>query len=53
MKLNCSINFHLGFTKCLSGQTDSVDQDQTEQTVQSDVGFTLSVNFLDIILSKI
>ena len=34
-------------------QTDSVDQDQTAQTVQSDVGCTLSVNLWDILLSKI
>ena len=42
-------------TKCLtlSGQKDSVDQDQTAQTVQSDFGFTLSVNLWDIFLSKI
>ena len=53
MKLNISINFHKDFTKCLSGQTDYVDQDQTAQTVQSDVGFTLSVNPRDIFLSKI
>ena len=43
MKLNCSINLHLGFYK-MSFRTDGVDQDQTAQTVQSDVGFTLSVN---------
>ena len=53
MKLNCSINFHQDFTKCLSGQTDSADQDQTTQTVQSDVGFTLSVNLWDIFLPNI
>ena len=35
---------------CPDRQTDSVDQDQT---VQSDVGFTLYVNFWDIFLSKI
>ena len=29
-----------------SVRTDSVDQDQTAQTVQSDVGFTLSVNLI-------
>ena len=52
MKLNCSINFHQDFTECLSGQTDSVDQDQTAQTVQSDVGFTLSVNVWDIFFAK-
>ena len=52
MKLNCSINFHLGFYK-MSVRTDSVDQDQTAQTVQSDVGFTLSVNLWDIFLLKI
>ena len=52
MKLNCSINFHLGFYKCQSGQTDSEDQDQTAQTVQSDVGFTLSVNLWNTFLSK-
>ena len=50
MKLNCSINFHQDLAKCLSGQTDSVDQGQTAQTVQSDDGFTLSVNLLDIFL---
>ena len=50
MKLNCAINFHQDFTKCLSGQTDSVDQDQT---VQSDVEFTLSVNLWDIFLLNI
>ena len=33
-------------------QTDSVDQDQTAQTVQSDVGFTLSVNLWDIYIVK-
>ena len=38
---------------CPDRQTDSVDQDQTAQTVQSDVGFTLSVNLWDIFLSKI
>ena len=48
MKLNCSINLHLGFYK-MSFLTDSVDQDQTAQTVQSDVGFTLSVNLWDIL----
>ena len=32
---------------------DSVDQDQTAQTVQSDVGFTLSISLWDISLSKI
>ena len=53
MKLNCSINFHQNFTKCLSGQTDGVDQDQTAQTVLSDVGFTLSVNLWDIFLRNI
>ena len=52
MTLNCSIDFHLGFYK-MSGQTDSVVQDQTAQTVQSDVGFTLSFNLWDIFLSKI
>ena len=43
MELNCSINFHLEFYKMftLSGQKDSVDQDQTPQTVQSDIGFAL------------
>ena len=51
MNFNCSINFHLRFYK-MSVQTDSVDQDQTAQTVQSDVGFTLSVNFWDTFLSK-
>ena len=45
--------FILDFTKCLSGQTDSVDQDQTAQTVQSDGGFTLSANLWDTFLSKI
>ena len=30
--LNCSINFHLGFYE-MSVWTDSVDQDQTAQTV--------------------
>ena len=53
MKFNCSINFHQDFSKCLSGQTDSVDQDQTAQTVQFDVGFTLSVNLWDIFLLNI
>ena len=43
MKLNCSINLHLGFYK-MPFRTDSVDQDKTAQTVQSDVGFMLSVN---------
>ena len=52
MKLICSINLHLGFYK-MSLQTDYVHQDQTAQTVQSDVGFTLSVNLWDIFLSKI
>ena len=53
MELNCSINFHLKFYKMsLSGQTDSMDQDQTAQTVQSDVGFTLSVNLWDIYFVK-
>ena len=52
MKLNCSINLHLGFYNSQSGQTDSVDQDQTAQTVQSAVGFTLSVNLWDTFLSK-
>ena len=41
------------FTKCLSRQTDSVDQDQTALTVQSNVGSTLSVNVWDTLLSKI
>ena len=47
-------NFHLEFYKMFtrSGQTDSVDQDQTAQTVQSDVGFTLSVNLWDIYFVK-
>ena len=36
---------------CPDRQT--VDKDQTAQTVQSDVGFTLSVNLWDIFLSKI
>ena len=31
MKLNCSINFHLGFDE-LSVQTDNVCQDQTVQS---------------------
>ena len=53
MKLNCSINFHQDFTKCLSGQTVSVDQDRTAQTVQTDVGFTLSVNLWDTFLLNI
>ena len=35
--------FSSGFYR-LSRQTDNIDQDQTAQTVQSDVGFTLSVN---------
>ena len=52
MKLNCSINFHLGFYK-MPVPTDSVNQDQTAQTVQSGVGFTLSVNLWDTFLSKI
>ena len=54
MELNYSINFHLAFYKMftLSGQTDSVDQDQTAQTVQSDVGFTLSVNLWGIYCVK-
>ena len=40
---------------CPDRQTDSVDQDQTAQTVQSDpdVVFTLSVNLWDIFLSNI
>ena len=38
---------------CPDRQTDNVDQDQTSQTVQSDVGFTLSVNLSDTFLSKI
>ena len=56
MKFNCSINFHIGFYKMSARtdrQTDNVDQDQTSQTVQSDVGFTLSVNLWDTFLSKI
>ena len=52
LKLNCSINLHLRFYK-MSFQTDSVDQNQTAQTVQCDVGFILSVNLWDIFLSKI
>ena len=59
MKLNCSINFHIGFYKMsvrtdrqTDRQTDSVDQDQTAQTVRSGVGLTLSVNLWDILLSK-
>ena len=51
MRLNCSINFHLGFYKT-SVLTDNVDQDQTAQTVQSDVGFIISVNLWDTFLSK-
>ena len=46
MKLNCSINFYQDFTNICP------DQDQTGQTVQSDVGFTLSVNFWDIFFVK-
>ena len=53
MKLNCLINFYQDFTKCLSGQTDSVDQDQTAQTLLSDVGFTLSVNLWNTLLPNI
>ena len=34
-------------------QTDNVDQDQTAQTVQSNIGFTLSVNLWDTFLPKI
>ena len=54
MELKFSINFHHEFYKMftLSGQTDSVDQDQTAKTVQSDVGFTLSVNLWDIYFVK-
>ena len=37
----------------MSFRTDTVDQDQTAQTVQSDVGFTLFVNIWNIFLSKI
>ena len=37
---------------CSDRQTDSVDQDQTAQTVKSDVGFTLSVNLWDIYFVK-
>ena len=51
MKLNCSINLHLGFYK-MSFRTDSVDQDQTAQTEQCDVGFTLSVNLWDMFFVK-
>ena len=36
----------------MSFPTDNVGQDQTAQTVQSDVGFTLTVNLWDIFLSK-
>ena len=43
MKLNCFINSHLGFLK-ISCRIYNVDQDQTTQTVQSDVGSTLSNN---------
>ena len=43
--------FSSGFYK-MSVQTDQ-DQDQTAQTVQSDVGFTLSVNLRDIFLPNI
>ena len=53
MELNCSINFHLEFYKMFhSVRTDSVDQDQTAQAAQSDVGFTLSVNLWDIYFVK-
>ena len=53
MELNCSINFHLEFSKMSDFvRTDSVDQDQTAQTVQSDVGFILSVNLWDIYFVK-
>ena len=38
--------------KSRSVRTDSVDQDQTAQNVQSDVGFTLSVNLWDIYFVK-
>ena len=51
MKLNYSIIFYLEFLK-ISCRTDIVDQDQTAQTVQSDVGSTLSVNLGDVFLSK-
>ena len=44
--------FSSGFYK-MSVRTDSVDQDQTAQTVLSDVGFTLSVNLWDIFLPNI
>ena len=36
----------------MSARTDNVDQDQTVQTVQSDVGFTLSVNLWDTFCQK-
>ena len=42
MKLNCSINLHLGFYK-MSFQIDNVDQDQTAQTVQSGVDFVKNI----------
>ena len=51
MRVNCSINFHPGFYK-MSARTDNVDQDQSVQTVQSDVGFTLSVNLRDTFCQK-
>ena len=37
---------------CPDRQTDNVDQDQTAHTVQSDVGFIISVNLWDTFLSK-
>ena len=43
--------FYLEFLK-ICCWTDIVDQDQTTQTVQCDVGSTLSVNLEDVFLSK-
>ena len=43
--------FYLEFLKNYC-RTDIVDQGQTTQTVQSDVGSTLSVNLEDVFLSK-
>ena len=52
MKLNYSIVFfYLEFLK-ISCRRDIVGQGQTTQTVQSDVGSTLSVNLEDVFLSK-
>ena len=46
--------FHLFSSRILQNVCpDSVEQCQTAQTVQSDVGFTLSVNLWDISLSNI